>query len=344
MLFGSGETTPTGRAVHERLLSDLERPVAIAVLETPAGFQPNSALVAAEVKEFLEVHLQNHQPKVTVVPARKLGTAHSPDDPVVVKPLLDAAYIFMGPGSPTFAVRNLRNTLAWRHMIERHREGAYLCFASAGTLAVGAHVLPVYEMFKAGDDPHWVEGLDFFGRYGLELAVVPHWNNAEGGSKLDTSRCFMGVERMAVLKALLPSSCSILGIDEHTAVIFDFQRARAAVHGKGSVTVWGQEDEKTFPAGVEFPLTALGAYRLPAPLPFTERPPELPTEAIPQPPRLPRQVASLVEQREEARRRRDWALADALRSEIAEMGFELTDTPQGARWRYVGKTARGAGR
>ena len=55
--------------------------------------------------EFLKMRLQNYNPIVDVVPARKRGTPFSPDDPNILRPLLQANIIFMGPGSPTYAVR-----------------------------------------------------------------------------------------------------------------------------------------------------------------------------------------------------------------------------------------------
>jgi hypothetical protein len=67
-----------------------------------------------------------------------------------------------------------------------------LAFASAASIAVGRYALPVYEIYKVGADLHWVDGLDLFRVFGWELAIVPHWNNREGGDDLDTSRCFMG--------------------------------------------------------------------------------------------------------------------------------------------------------
>jgi hypothetical protein len=40
-LFGSGETSKRGRLVHEYLFRRLPVPVQIAIVETPAGLQPN---------------------------------------------------------------------------------------------------------------------------------------------------------------------------------------------------------------------------------------------------------------------------------------------------------------
>ena len=326
VLFGSGEIAASGRAIHERLLNDLAPPLPITILESPAGFQPNSSLVAEEIKAFFEARLPNHRPQVSVVPVRRREQA---EDTALLEPLRGSRYIFMGPGSPTYAVRVLKDTLAWRRVCEMHEAGAYLCLASAGTLAVSAKVLPVYEIYKAGSDLHWSEGLDLFGRYGLELAFLPHWDNHEGGAKLDTSRCFMGEDRFQALKALLPKATRILGIDEHTALIFDFERQRCVVFGKGSVSLYSGEGESRYASSEEFAFNELGPYFLPEPSP------ELGPSSDGQPAILPPEVEFLIAQREEARGKGEWARADALRAQAGALGFELMDTKDGVRWRQV---------
>ncbi len=57
ILFGSGETASTGRKTFQWLFERLKVPVSGVVLETPAGFEPNSAWVAGQVVEFLENRL-----------------------------------------------------------------------------------------------------------------------------------------------------------------------------------------------------------------------------------------------------------------------------------------------
>ena len=107
-------------------------------------------------------------------------------------PLMDSNLIFMGPGSPSYTVRQLQGSLAWDLIRARHRLGAALALASAATVAMGAWAIPVYEIFKVGEDPHWKPGLDLLGDFGLHCVVVPHWNNTEGGQDVDTGRCFIG--------------------------------------------------------------------------------------------------------------------------------------------------------
>ena len=45
------------------------------------------------------------------------------------------------------------------------------------------------------------------------------------------------------------------------------------------------------------------------------------------------QIDTLVRERDEARRKRDWARADALRAELDALGVALEDTPAGTKWK-----------
>lgn len=332
-LFGSGETSHSGRKVCDWILSHLPHPIPVAVLETPAGFQPNSALVAERVAEFFRTRLQNHHPQVTVVPARRRGISFSPDEPDIVAPLLQAGAIFLGPGSPTYAVRQLEGSLAWEHLVARHRLGAALILASAATIAASAFALPVYEIYKAGADLRWCAGLDIFGPYGLSLALIPHWDNREGGAELDTSRCYMGRDRFRQLLALLPREVTVVGIDEHTAMVVDLGSGVCRVIGRGGVSLLHHGEETRFTNGQSFPTSALGSLRKPA-LDEGLRPDVWRAALAAQqegeaPERPAQEVLARLEARELARSRGDWATADHLREEIAVLGWRVLDTPNG---------------
>jgi cyanophycinase-like exopeptidase len=184
--LGSGETSLAGGRIFETLARSIHEPLRIALMETPAGFELNSAQVVGKVGDFMKTRLQNYKPVVDVIPARKKNSAYSPDDPEIVRPLLHANIIFMGPGSPTYAIRNLKDTLTWDVIRARHRLGATLIFASAATISIGAHALPVYEIYKVGQDVHVVDGLDLFSDFGLwiwiPVAVSSGWIVSPNGA------------------------------------------------------------------------------------------------------------------------------------------------------------------
>lgn len=258
VLFGSGETARVGRRVHELLMAAHQKPVPVAVLETPAGFQPNTHTLAVDVKQFFEHSLQNFKPQVTIVSARYRGDGEfGTDSPEHVPPVEAAEYVFAGAGSPTYAARHLADSRLWNAVEERLEHGATLALASAMALAVSTHTLPVYEIFKVGEPLSWFNGLNIFGRLGMDLTVVPHWNNNEGGAKLDTSHCYMGAIRFAELRAMLPPETIILSIDEHTACVFDLGKEEARIHGAGSVSIMRDGESETYSADDTFPLSRL---------------------------------------------------------------------------------------
>jgi hypothetical protein len=370
-LFGSGETSPSGRKIFEKIFSQLPHAPKVALLETPAGFEPNSMQVIGRVADFLCSRLQNYQPRLSIVRAQARGTPFSPDEPNIVSPLLEAETIFMGPGSPTYAVRQLRASLTWQMILARHRLGAALVLASAATIAFSTYALPVYEIYKVGEDLHWKEGLDFFGLYGLPLVFIPHWNNKDGGEDLDTSRCFMGRSRFFRLTEMLPPDLTLVGIDEKTALIMDIRAGTGSVAGLGGVSLihtgpqHAPRDQHIelqdtglheiaeqrqghlhyFTSGESFPLNECCPFDIPD-LSIGISP-EVWQQALEAQSRLeeqsrnwdqppvetspPAEVLALVEERQAARARKDWISSDALRSRIVALGWVVEDTPEGFR-------------
>ena len=328
--LGSGETSLAGGRIFETLARLIPDPVRVAILETPAGFELNASLVAGRVKDFLATRLQNYKPTIDLIPARKKGTEFSPDNPDILKPLLQANMIFMGPGSPSYVVRQLKDTLAWDIIRARHRQGATLIFSSAATISVGQWVLPVYEVYKVGEDVHVKDGLGIFSDFGMHVSFVPHWNNAEGGVDLDTSRCFIGMERFDQWRALTPPENIIVGLDEHSGIILDFEKNMCDVHGVSSVTVMKNTGTEIHPSGANFPLSELGELKL---SPNESIRPEVwtmiaaaqtPTEENPSD-----EVLALLEQRKQVRAGKDFAASDRLRDEIAALGWKVKDSKEG---------------
>ncbi len=371
VLFGSGETSASGGKVFDRIVRDLYQPPTIALLETPAGFELNSERVIGRVADFLEQRLQNYQPDLVTIRARKLGTPDSPDNPDVLAPLLGADLIFMGPGSPTYAVRQLRSSLAWHMLLACHYLGVGMVLASAAVIAFSAYALPVYEIYKVGEDLHWKEGLDFFGLYHFPLVLVPHWNNRDGGKELDTTCCFMGRERFASLVRLLPPGITVLGIDEKTALFLDMQHGTCHVVGLGGVTIihtghahaasdmgqqaasWrfledsGRQEShihvhlhgETFPLSdccpVVFPEPGKGVTEEVWKQVVNARQQLRQKRIAPVDVTIPAAAWALVIERETARQNKDWQKADDLRKKLADLGWQVQDRPEGPIVRLI---------
>ena len=331
--LGSGETSLAGGRIFEALVRDLQDPLRIALMETPAGFELNSTQVVGRVGEFMATRLQNYKPVIDIIAARKKNSAFDPNDPEIVKPLLHANMIFMGPGSPTYAIRQLKDTLAWDVIRARHRLGAALIFASAATISVGAHALPVYEIYKVGQDMHMVDGLNFFADFGLHISFIPHWNNADGGVDLDTSRCFVGMDRFAEWCRLVPDENTTVGLDEHTGILLDFESGKCEVSGVSSISLVRDCDPEPemHTSGTTFDLKKLGDIQIPDPVEKNIPPPvwEMVRNAPPLEDMPSDEIIALAEKRQQARVNKHWDESDQLRTEIASLGWMVQDSKDG---------------
>ena len=338
ILLGSGETSPNIRTVYNWVFEQITAPIQAAILETPAGFEPNSAQVAGQIGDYIKKRLQNFKPQVSIIPARKKDTNFSPDNPDLLSPLYGANVILTGPGSPTYAVRQFQDSLAWHTLRARHRMRTTLLFSSATTVACSAYALPVYEIYKVGEDLHWKEGLNFFEPFGLSPVIIPHWNNVDGGADLDTSRCYIGQARFDRLREMLPDHQLYVGIDENTALILDPTSQNCRVMGAGGITVTRGSQQTFFKPGTTFPIGELGQFYLPAThedIPETIwaqtqegiRQAEIQKNEIKKPDEA---VLQLVDLRTQARQAKNWAEADKLRDKIEALGWHIRDDADGA--------------
>ncbi len=260
VLFGSGELTPTGRKIHEDVFRrvSLSAPVKIGILETPTGFEVNAMHGWPErMEDFFREHLRDWKPDIVRIPAWRRDGEKSTNTPSTVDVIREIDYLYSGAGSPSYVITHLRDTLAWKRMMEAHARGATLCLGSATAVAIGRVALPVYEIYKAGEDIHWIEGLDILKPYGISIAVIPHWNNTEG-EDFDTTRCWMGMKRFETLRRMLPPNITILGIDETTACCIDSAKNTFEVLGTGSAHIIRHDmPERTVNAGESHTLDGL---------------------------------------------------------------------------------------
>ena len=170
--------------------------------------------------------------------------------------MADAQYVFAGPGSPSYALRQWSGTPLAGLLIKKLRSGGIVTFASAAALTLGKYTLPVYEIYKAGEPPRWLDGLDILSELGIKAALIPHYNNAEGGHH-DTRFCYMGERRLSFLERELPEDVYVLGVDEHTGVVLDVDADEATVVGKGVVTIRVRGVSQEFASGTVIPLDKL---------------------------------------------------------------------------------------
>ena len=256
-IMGSGETAPTMVTTHRSLVAQLPKPVTAVVIDTPFGFQENAADLAARAAEYFHTSINIDLGIPGLV---RFHDTHIPADPVLVERglnLLDKAnYIFAGPGSPTYALRQWKDSPVADIITRKLHNGGIVTFASAAAVTLGKYAVPVYEIYKVGQDVHRLDGLDILSSIGINAVVIPHYDNTEGAHH-DTRFCYLGETRLQLFESLLDDDTYVLGVDEHTGLIIDLDNESASVVGNGTVTVRVRGSSQVFPTGSTIPLALL---------------------------------------------------------------------------------------
>jgi hypothetical protein len=264
--------------VHRDLLTRLgrRRPEAL-LLATPYAFQENADSVSTRARRYfadsvgLEVRIASGTsldvgaevaPSMVGETAYRAGSSgrglrHDGEQSREAADIRSADWVFAGPGSPSYALAHWRTGPVGAALRDRILAGDGLTvLASAAAATAGQFALPVYEIYKAGGAPRWLTGLDLLGTLGLRVAVIPHYDNAEGGH-YDTRYCYLGERRLAVMERELPADAAVLGVDEHTAMLIDLGTDGIEIRGRGGVTVRRAGDSTILTAGTSLSVADL---------------------------------------------------------------------------------------
>jgi len=354
-LMGSGEIGPSMTKVHRNLLNRLPQPKAIS-LDTPYGFQENVPQMTEKIVQYFDVSLTT---PIKPVAFQSYLASSAVAREQFKQAINSSNYVFAGPGSPSYALAQWAPLGLAQNLREVIERGGVVCFSSAAALTIGRYTAPIYEIYKVGDAPYWLDGMDLLGLAGLNAAVIPHFDNAEGGN-YDTSCCYIGRRRLNELIAQLPEDYSVLGIDEHTAAVVDLETQTLEVIGKGVVHWITGETEKKFETGQTIPLSELGTgIRAQAAAVVPSDPNSVEDlahqaelggpnglAAIARLATLASQgseshidpsplIEALVERRNRARLEKDWALSDELRDALLLVGVEIQDGADGTTWKRI---------
>jgi hypothetical protein len=264
-IIGSGETSPTMVTVHRDLVArlDLSSPQA-TVLATPYAFQENAADVSARTERYFAESVglgvrvaAGTSPRADPGMAPPLIPWDDGDETRQAAAIRAADWVFAGPGSPSYALAHWQAGPVAAGLQDRVLAGDGLTvLASAAAATAGRFTVPVYEIYKAGGAPRWLAGLDLLGALGLDVALIPHYDNAEGG-RYDTRHCYLGERRLAVMERDLPADAAVLGVDEHTAVLIDLRTEGIEIRGRGGVTVRRSGQSVVLPSGTQLSVAEL---------------------------------------------------------------------------------------
>lgn len=252
-LMGSGELSVSMVEVHKFLLNRYGVTPRSVFIDTPAGFQLNVDHVAEKAIDYFKTRLGK---PLTLASLKSVDDSDLLEIEETYDTIRKSDYILIGPGSPTYALGQWQRSPIPDLFVRHIQKGGCIVAASAAALTLGCWTLPVYEIYKVGQSPHWVKGLNVLHSFGLNWVVLPHWNNAEGGNH-DTRYCFMGAKRFGSLFDMVAPTADIVGLDEHTALVVDLAQDLAYVRGIGQVTVRRREREWVYDSGAQVPLSLL---------------------------------------------------------------------------------------
>jgi len=258
-IMGSGETAPTMVSTHRRLTSLLPQPVRAVVLDTPYGFQENANELASRAVDYFKTSVNVDLRVAGLARIKPRPDGEAPTSAQIEKGLRaveDASYLFAGPGSPTYSVQQWTDTPMRSLLADKLQRGGIITFASAAALTLGTRTVPVYEIYKVGADPYWCDGLALLREFGVNASVIPHFDNAEGGSH-DTRFCYLGERRLRMLESKMSSDEFVIGVDEHTGLVINLDDERAEIVGNSTVTLRKGDRQVVYATGESFALDIL---------------------------------------------------------------------------------------
>jgi len=258
-IMGSGETAPTMVGTHRRLTSLLPQPVRAVVLDTPYGFQENANELASRAVDYFKTSVNVDLRVAGLARIKPRTDGEAPTSAQIEKGLRavkDASYLFAGPGSPTYSIQQWSDTPLRSLLADKLHRGGIITFASAAALTLGTRTVPVYEIYKVGTDPYWYDGLALLREFGVNASVIPHFDNAEGGSH-DTRFCYLGERRLRMLESKMSSDEFVIGVDEHTGLLINLDDERAEVVGNSTVTLRKGDRQVVYATGESFALDIL---------------------------------------------------------------------------------------
>ena len=189
-LVGSGEYLPVMNDLEAWLLED--RPRTYVQIATAAA--PEGARSLTRWHELGKIAAQRLDAQQVVIDIKNRSDA---DNPEIVEAIQGAGLISLSGGNPHFLAKTLRDTLAWKTILQQWRGGASLAGCSAGAMALCGYVPNFRHPSEGGESGL---GLIFNAR------VIPHFDR------------YTRFIPDFVMKPLLTEGQKIIGIDENTAL------------------------------------------------------------------------------------------------------------------------------
>ncbi len=322
-LFGSGETSPHMAKLYRGIIDDFGSKLkSNFLLDTPFGFQENHSVLSNKIIKYFS-------DKVNL----KIDPMNFPDhnsyNEKINENIINSDFIFSGPGSPTYALGIWKEYGIDSLLKTKLSNGGILAFSSAAALTFGSHVIPVYEIYKVGEEPNLIPGLNLLSFLHKETIVVPHFNNKEGGDH-DTSHCFIGEKRFDSL--INNRDILVLGIEEHTSITFNLDNSSMKVDGKGRVFLKSPKGVIEINSGETLGINEINSNYTPL----------VKTRAISNNKSKEKEdkkvyvdIDLLVDIRDKVRLKKLWDISDQVRDLLISNNIEVEDRSDGSKWKKI---------
>ena len=205
-----------------------------------------------------------------------------------------------------------------------------MAFASAAALTLGTYVIPVYEIYKVGENKKLCKGLDILDFLGKETVIVPHFNNQEGGDH-DTSYCFIGKKRFQNLIKEL--DVITIGIDEHTSLTFDLESSLLDVKGLGNVYFESSEGAFCLKNGERMNIEKINSNYTPK-IVSTKKNKLVKEDSIKED-SINLNISDLINIRTIARSSKMYDISDNIRDLLISKGIEIEDKDNNTVWKKL---------
>ncbi|MFZ1956464.1 MAG: Type 1 glutamine amidotransferase-like domain-containing protein [Desulfobacterales bacterium] len=164
----------------------------------------------------------------TDVKALPLIDRVSADDPGVVRDLHQSTFIYIPGGYPRYLEQALTGSVGWAAILEAYQNGAVVAGSSAGAMVLCSHYFD------------------------------PDTDQVHQGLGLVPNTCFLphhsafGHQWVPRLAALLPTTVTLIGVDEETAILSGAAGEKWEVSGKGEATVYNASSTERYKDGAVF--------------------------------------------------------------------------------------------
>lgn len=198
-LVGSGEFLATMCPIDALLLARTSSSSPPRVTIIPTASAPDGPAVMARWADQGRAHFAALGARVD---AALIATRADADDPSIAQNIATSDIVYLSGGKPGFLLETLQDTRAWDAALHVYTRGGVLAGCSAGAMILGAKLLA----------PRLRLGWPWVFKDALNLIdntlILPHYDALP--SPLS-----------AIVRRSLPRSLTLLGIDEHTALISD---------------------------------------------------------------------------------------------------------------------------